>query len=106
MLVAELKVNEEQALSRLIRFLSVEGVTGQEKGVADAVVRDLVESGVPKSDIRFDNAREKIELNCECGNLIVNLPGTRRGDRLLFSTHLDTVPICAGAEPERRGNKI
>jgi tripeptide aminopeptidase len=108
--VLETKINEEQALSRLIRFLSVEGVTGQEKGIADAVLRDLVESGVPKSDMKFDNADEKIEeasdLPCECGNLIVNLPGTRRGPRLLFMTHLDTVPLCAGAEPERRGNKI
>jgi tripeptide aminopeptidase len=49
---------------------------------------------------------EDAELSCECGNLIVNLPGTRRGPRLLFMTHLDTVPLCAGAEPERRGNKI
>src|SRR5258708_37637944 len=108
--VLELKVNEEQALSRLIRFLSVEGLTGQEKGVADAVVRDLVESGVPKTDIKFDTCDEQIEedadLPSDCGNLIINLPGTRPGPRLLFMTHLDTVPLCAGAEPERRGNKI
>jgi tripeptide aminopeptidase len=108
--VLELKVNEEQALSRLIRFLSVEGVTGQEKGIADAVLRDLVESGVPKTDMKFDNADEQIEedadLPAETGNLIVSLPGNRPGPRLLFSTHLDTVPLCGGAEPERRGNKI
>jgi tripeptide aminopeptidase len=108
--VAELKVNEEQALSRLIRFLSVEGVTGQEKGVADAVMRDLIESGVPRTDIKFDTVDEKIEeeadLPSETGNLIVNLPGTYSAPRLLFMTHLDTVPLCSGAEPERRGNKI
>lgn len=106
----ELKINEEQALSRLIRFLSVEGITGQEKSIADAVLRDLVESGVARSDIKFDTVDEMIEedadLPCETGNLIVNLPGTRRGPRLLFMSHLDTVPLCAGAEPERRGNKI
>src|SRR5438105_8801813 len=105
MSVAELKINEEQALSRLIRFLSVEGITGQEKGVADAVLRDLVESGVPRTDIKFDNADEKIEeesdLLCETGNLIINLPGTRPGPRLLFMTHLDTVPLCSGAVPVR-----
>ncbi len=108
--VAELKINEEQALSRLIRFLSVEGITGQEKGVADAVLRDLVESGIPKTDIKFDTVKDKIEeeadLPCDSGNLIINLPGTRPGPRLLFMTHLDTVPLCAGAEPERRGNRI
>jgi tripeptide aminopeptidase len=108
--LTELKINEEQALSRLIRFLSVEGITGQEKGIADAVVRDLVESGVPRTDIKFDHAHEKIQeeanLQSETGNLIVTFPGTIRGPRLLFMTHLDTVPLCAGAEPERRGNKI
>lgn len=110
MLATELKINEEQALSRLIRFLSVEGVTGQEKGIAEAVMRDLIESNVPRPDIKHDNADDKIEedseLSCECGNLIVNLPGTRPGPRLLFMTHLDTVPLCAGAVPERKGNKI
>src|SRR5262249_18289029 len=34
------------------------------------------------------------------------LPGTRPGPRRLFSTHLDTVPLCAGAKPVRRGRRI
>src|SRR5262249_31073968 len=34
-------------------------------------------------------------------NLIVTLPGTRPGPRLLFSTHLDTVSLCGGAVPKR-----
>ena len=42
----------------------------------------------------------------ETGNLIVDLPGTRPGPRLLFSTHLDTVPLCAGAKPRREGDRI
>src|SRR5207302_6370467 len=110
LLATELKVNEEQALSRLIRFLSVEGITGQEKSVAEAVMRDLIESNVPRPDVRHDTAHEKIveeaDLPCECGKLIVNLHGNRRGPRLLFMTHLDTVPLCAGAQPERKGNKV
>src|SRR5581483_1119349 len=108
--VVELKVNEEQALSRLLRFLSVEGVTGQEKGIAEAVLRDLIESNVPRPDIKYDSADEKIEeeadLPCECGNLIVTFPGTRPGPHLLFMTHLDTVPLCAGAQPEKKGNRV
>src|SRR5438034_4221845 len=39
-------------------------------------------------------------------NLIVKLPGTRPGPRLLFMTHLDTVPLCAGAEPAQKGNRV
>src|SRR5947207_9075168 len=104
--VAALTFNEDHALSRLLRFLAVEGVTGQEKAIAEAVLRDLVESGVPRPAITFDQANERIEVPTECGNLIVKLPGTRPGPRLLFSTHLDTVPLCAGARPVKKGNRV
>jgi tripeptide aminopeptidase len=36
----------------------------------------------------------------------VDLPGTRKGPRLLFITHLDTVPLCAGAKARREGDRI
>jgi len=104
--VAALTFNEDHALSRLLRFLAVEGVTGQERAIGEAVMRDLVESGVPRPAIVFDQAHERIELPTEIGNLIVKLPGTRPGAPLLFVTHLDTVPLCAGAEPVLKGNRI
>jgi len=62
--------------------------------------------GVPPSAIRFDTVNERIPVPTETGNLIVTLPGTRPGPRLLFSTHLDTVPLCAGAKPRREGDRI
>ena len=34
------------------------------------------------------------------------LPGTFRGPRRLLMAHLDTVPVCVGARPVRRGNRI
>src|SRR5205807_6608821 len=49
---------------------------------------------------------ERIPLPTQTGNLIVTLPGTTDGPRRLFSTHLDTVPLCAGAKPVRRGDRI
>nr|CAD6405287.1 peptidase M20 [Rhizobium sp. Q54] len=94
------------AEDHLMRFLSVEGVTGQEKNIANAVCDALKEIGVPESAIRFDDANQRIPLPTETGNLIVDLPGTRPGPRLLFSTHLDTVPLCAGAKPRREGDRI
>ena len=89
-----------------MRFLSVEGVTGQEAAIAAAVTDALKKVGVPASAIRFDDANKRIPLPTETGNLIVDLPGTRPGPRLLFSTHLDTVPLCAGAKPRREGDRI
>ena len=89
-----------------MRFLSVEGVTGKEAKIAEAVSDALMKAGVPASAIRFDDADKRIPVPTETGNLIVDLPGTRPGPRLLFSTHLDTVPLCAGAKPRREGDRI
>ena len=94
------------AEEHLMQFLSVEGVTGQEAKIAAAVSDALKKVGVPASAIRFDDANKRIPLPTETGNLIVDLPGTRPGPRLLFSTHLDTVPLCAGAKPRREGDRI
>ncbi|WP_183861910.1 MULTISPECIES: M20/M25/M40 family metallo-hydrolase [unclassified Rhizobium] len=94
------------AEDHLMRFLSVEGVTGSERNIGLAVCDALKKIGVPESAIRFDDANKRIPLPTETGNLIVDIPGTRPGPRLLFSTHLDTVPLCAGAKPKREGDRI
>ncbi len=98
--------DQDQAIARLLRFLAIEGITGQERAIGADVVRALREIGIPEPAIRFDNANAKIPLPTQTGNLIVTLPGTKPGPRRLFSTHLDTVPLCAGAVPIRKGNRI
>jgi tripeptide aminopeptidase len=94
------------AEEHLMRFLSVEGVTGREAAIAAAVSDELKKVGVPSPAIRFDTANQRIPLPTQTGNLLVELPGTRKGPRLLFATHLDTVPLCAGAKPRREGDRI
>jgi tripeptide aminopeptidase len=99
-------LDTDAAIDRLMRFLAVEGITGQEQAIGRAVVRELTGGRGPRPRIRFDDAHQKIPLPTQTGNLIVTLPGTRPGPRRLFMTHLDTVPLCAGAMPERKGNRI
>jgi tripeptide aminopeptidase len=96
----------KSAEEHLMRFLLVEGVTGHEAKIAAAVSEELKAIGVPSSAIRFDDANSRIPVPTETGNLIVDLPGAIPGPRLLFATHLDTVPLCAGAKPRREGNHI
>jgi tripeptide aminopeptidase len=96
----------KSAEDHLMRFLAVEGVTGQEAAIAAAVSDELKKVGVPASAIRFDTAHKRIPLPTQTGNLLVELPGTRPGPRLVFATHLDTVPLCAGAKPKREGDRI
>jgi tripeptide aminopeptidase len=94
------------AVGYLMRFLAVEGVTGHEAAIGREIVSALGEAGVPRKAIRFDTANQRIALPTETGNLIVTLPGTYTGPRLLFSTHMDTVPLCAGAVPVRGKERI
>jgi len=104
-----LAVDTEVAIERLLRLLAVEGVTGREAKIGKELVGALKEAGVPARSIRFDDAHTRIPLPTETGNLIVDLPGRGRlaaSERLLFMTHMDTVPLCAGAKPKRQGKKI
>jgi len=100
------EIDADAACNRLMNFLLVEGVTGEESAIADAVSQELQRVGVPASAIRYDEAHQRIALPTQTGNLWVDLPGTASGPRLLFSTHLDTVPLCAGVVPSREGDRI
>jgi tripeptide aminopeptidase len=103
----DLSFDRDRAIAWLMRFLAVEGVTGQEEAIGREVVQALVEAGVSRRAIHFDRAHERIPLPTQTGNLIVKLPGTHKGaPRRLFLTHLDTVPLCAGARPLRKGGRV
>jgi tripeptide aminopeptidase len=94
------------AEDRLMHYLAIEGVSGHERTISDAIIADLKAIGVPASAIRQDSVHKKIDLPTEVGNLYADLPGTMAGSRIMFSTHLDTVPICSGAKPKREGDRI
>src|ERR1700685_2777392 len=102
----DLQIDGPAAADRLMRFLAVEGTTGKEAAIAAEVSRALIEVGVPSNAIRHDDANSRIPVPTQTGNLLVDLPGTRPGPRLLFMTHLDTVPLCAGAKPVRKNDRI
>jgi len=99
-------LDAKAAEAHLMRFLAVDGITGEEKAIAEAVIDELTKVGVPKNAIRFDDANKRIPVPTQTGNLIVDLPGTADGPHLLFSTHLDTVPMCRGAKPKVEGRRV
>ncbi|MCA9285028.1 MAG: M20/M25/M40 family metallo-hydrolase [Phycisphaerales bacterium] len=99
-------VDTSAAEKRLLKYLAIDGVSGEEKAIAEAVATDLRDLGVPATAIRHDSVNERIPLPTQTGNLIVDLPGTTNGPRLVFATHLDTVPLCRGAEPKKDGDRV
>src|SRR5579871_2823543 len=104
-----MSVDTQAATARLMRFLAIEGVTGKEAAIGRELASALGEAGVPADAIRLDDANTRIPVPTETGNLIVDLPG--RGSmhnqpRIMFMTHMDTVPLCAGATPKLAGRRI
>lgn len=107
MLKPTLSVSEMQALKLLMQLLPMPGPSCQEGLVAATIVARLKTAGLPRTAISFDNAHKKSDVaGGECGNLIIKLPGTTKKPRRLFSAHMDTVPLCVGTKPVRRGGRI
>ncbi len=105
---AAFEVDQAAALERLLRFLAVPGITGQEAAIGKEIAAALAEAGVPRSAIGYDDAHRRIPEPTETGNLVVKLPGTSKkaAKPLLFMTHMDTVPLCAGAKPKVQGARV
>ncbi len=100
-------IDQQAAVARLLRFLAVPGITGEEAKIAKEIQAALKEAGVAPRFIKFDDVNTRIPVPTQTGNLIVQLPGTMpTAPRLLFMTHMDTVPLCAGAKPKLVGKKV
>jgi rhodanese-related sulfurtransferase len=83
----------------VLDLLSIPGVSGDEKAIAERIEHHLRSAGCPTSAIHFDKAHTKTPVKGNVGNLIVTFPGTLPGPRRLFMAHMDTVPVCVGAKP-------
>jgi tripeptide aminopeptidase len=90
----------------VLELLAIPGGSGNEKAVADQIVKRLREAGCPADAIAFDTAHTKTPLKGNVGNLIVKLPGTQPGPRRLFMAHMDTVPVCIGTKPVVAGRFV
>ena len=101
-----IRIDERRAVGHLMDLLAIEGLSGREKPVAAAIKKKARAAGCKPSWIAHDEAHRRIGRDFEIGNLIVRLPGTIKGPRRMVSGHMDTVPLCRGAVPVRRGARI
>ncbi len=99
-------IDERRALRHLMDLLAIEGLSGGETRVAAAVRKKAREAGCRPAWIRFDEVHRRIPGDFEIGNLIIRLPGTVRAPCRLLMGHLDTVPLCRGVVPVRKGGRI
>jgi tripeptide aminopeptidase len=98
-------INERAALDLVVSLLKVPGRSREEGRIQQTIRGVLKDAGVPDASISNDTAHRQ-SGGGEVGNLIVKLPGTRRGPRRLLMAHVDTVPICVGADPVIDGEVI
>ena len=97
---------KDSALDILMDLLAIPGKSGDELQVAEYICKKLKAAGLKESAIQFDGAHRKAPIKGNVGNLIVKLPGTTKGDRRMLMAHMDTVPVCVGSKPEKKGNFI
>lgn len=96
----------DAAFRLVMRLMAIPGTSGQEGAVAAFVSEQLRAAGGQRSAIAFDDAHRKSSLKGEVGNLSFSLAGTLRGGRRLLMAHLDTVPLCVGCKPVRKGGVV
>ena len=87
-------------------LLAIPGKSGDELGVAKFIRKELIAAGAKPSQIQTDAAHKKTPVPGDTGNLIFHLPGTIKGPRRMLMSHMDTVPICVGCKPVRKGNLV
>ena len=90
----------------VLELMAIRGGSGDEKLVAERIVKHLRDAGCPNAAIAFDTAHTKTPLKGNVGNLIVKLPGTMPGPRRLLMAHMDTVPVCLGSKPVVAGRFV
>jgi tripeptide aminopeptidase len=103
---AKQAVTDTEALQLVMEMMAIPGRPGEEGVMMDFIRGKLRKAGVPASAIKMDDANDRSPIGGEVGNLVVKLPGTIRGPRRMLSAHVDTVPICVGSRPVKKGKYV
>jgi len=94
---------EKNAEHLVLKLMSIPGAGGEEGRVMKFLAGKLRQAGAPEASLQSDRSHRRSPLGGEVGNLVCKLPGTQRAGRRMLMAHADTVPLCCGARPVRRG---
>lgn len=104
--LASWEPDSDRALDLVLRLMAVPGRSGEEGRVVDLITTELRRAGAKPRHIVTDDVVRRSPLGGEVGNLIFQLPGTIDAPRRLLMAHLDTVPLCLGCKPRRKGGYV
>ena len=94
----------KKAEALLLELLSIPGGSCREGEVMKYLTAKLLAAGVNADWLCFDDVQRRSPKGGDAGNLILKMPGTVAGPRRMLMAHTDTVPLCVGTRPVRRGN--
>jgi len=89
-----------------MRLMAIPATSGGEAAVADFIRSELEKVGATPSAFSVDRAQRRTPIQGDTGNLAYKVPGSLRGPRRMLMAHMDTVPICLGSQPVRRGRMV
>jgi tripeptide aminopeptidase len=101
-----MNINAKRAVALVTELMGIPGVSRDEKNIIEHLRKLLKQIGVPASAVKVDNVNRKTPGGGNSGNLIVKLSGTIKAPRRLLLAHVDTVPVCLGSKPVRKGKYI
>ncbi len=96
----------KNAEALVFELLTIPGVSRREGAVMNFIKERLVAAGASPDAIKSDQAHRQSGKDGEVGNLVFRLPGSKAGKRRMLMAHADTVPLCEGARPLRRGQYV
>ncbi|MCC6123900.1 MAG: M20/M25/M40 family metallo-hydrolase [Pirellulales bacterium] len=96
----------KKAEALLLELLAIPGGSCQEGEVMKYLTAKLLAAGASPDWLCFDDAQKRSPKGGDAGNLVLKIPGTDSGPRRMLMAHTDTVPLCAGARPVRRGQYL
>jgi tripeptide aminopeptidase len=99
-------VDEARARQHLLALLKIPGLSGEEMLVADHIENCLRAAGCPSAWMRRMPVCPPLPEKFGMGNLVIQLPGTFIAPCRMFLAHLDTVPLCRGAQPVIKNGRV
>jgi tripeptide aminopeptidase len=99
-------VSDSEALALVTEMMAIPGRSGEEAAIMEFIRGKLAVAGVTADALVMDDANRRTPDGGQVGNLVLKLPGTFRGPRRMLSAHVDTVPICVGSRPMKKGGRI
>ncbi|MBI3595556.1 MAG: M20/M25/M40 family metallo-hydrolase [Nitrospirae bacterium] len=94
-------INSERMIDTFITLVQIDSLSREEGKIAERLVRELKSL---EGEVYIDDAGAKV--GGDSGNIVARFPGSKSGEPILLSAHMDTVVPGRGIKPIREPDRI